>query len=69
MYQKGKYMPGKLVWVPREALALYSKPGRKDTQKLWNVGIIIYKDKDGNTEVYVNGQFESTHTNFLKLVE
>jgi len=57
-----------LVWVPKVALALWSKPDNnsKDLNSLWNVGIIIDKDNEGNIKVLVNGQLEYTHTNFIK---
>ena len=66
MYKKIQFAKADLVWVPKTALSLYSTPGREDTKKMWNVGIIIKSDKDGNVEVYVNGELEASHHNFLK---
>ena len=57
-----------LVWVPKQALALWSNPEDNlfETRDLWNIGIIIDKDDTGNLKVLVNGQMEYTHTNFVK---
>ena len=66
MYEEIIYMPGSLVWVPKIALALYSSPGRSDTNELWGVGLITSIDKDGNIEVYVDGEREKSHTNFIR---
>ena len=57
---------GDIVWVPRVSLALWSRPGSKFTEDLWNVGIIIDIDTDGNTKLYVNGEYEYLHTNFIR---
>lgn len=66
MCEKNIYMPGSLVWVPKIALALYSSPGRADTSDLWGVGLITSIDENGNIEVYVDGEREESHTNFVR---
>ena len=64
MCEENIFMPGTLVWVPKIALALYSRPGRKDTKELWDIGIIMSIDNDGNIEVLVDGNREQSHTNW-----
>ena len=61
-----KYSCGDIVWVPKVAVALWSKPGQKLTEDLWNIGIIMDVDKDGNTKIYVDGEYEYLHTNFIR---
>tara|TARA_R110001592_G_scaffold57545_1_gene174857 strand:- start:14656 stop:14868 length:213 start_codon:yes stop_codon:yes gene_type:complete len=58
-----------LVWVPKVAIALYSNPNNniKETRELWDLGIIIDRDDQGNIKVLVNGKMEYTHRNFVKL--
>ena len=46
----------KLVWVPKRPIALWSTPGTKFTEGLWDIGIIIEKEKDANIKVLVNGK-------------
>jgi len=60
------YKAGDIVWVPKVAIALWSSPGTKYTEDLWNIGIIIDVDFDGNTRVYVDGEYEYTHANFIR---
>ena len=48
---------GEIVWVP---------PGTKHTEDLWDVGIIMDMDNDGNARVYVDGKYELTHSNFIR---
>ena len=43
------------MWVPKRPIALWSTPGTKFTEGLWDIGIIIEKEKDGNIKVLVNG--------------
>ncbi len=57
---------GEIVWVPKVALSLYSTPGTKHTEDLWDVGIIMDMDNDGNARVYVDGKYELTHSNFIR---
>ncbi len=57
---------GEIVWVPKVALSLYSTPGTKYTEDLWDIGIIMEVDIDGNARVYVNGKYELTHSNFIR---
>ena len=57
-----------LVWVPKKAIALWSRPGSKYTEGLWDIGIIIDKDADGNAKVLVNGKLEYIHVNHVRPV-
>jgi len=57
-----------LVWVPRKAIALWSRPGSKFTEDLWDIGIIIEQDIDGNAKVLVNGKLEYMHVNHIRPV-
>ena len=59
-------LPGALVWVPRKAISIYSRPGHALSKGLWDVGIITKSDEDGNLEVLVNGCKEFIHTNFIR---
>jgi len=61
-----EYSPGDIVWVPKVAIAIWSRPGSKLTEGLWNIGIIMDMDKDGNTKIYVDGEYEYLHTNFIR---
>lgn len=63
-----KNIDRKLVWVPKKAIALWSRPGTKFTEDLWDIGIIIEKDDDGNAKVLVNGRLEYMHTNHIRPV-
>ncbi len=63
---KLNFIHGEVVWVPKVAIALWSTPGTKFTDDLWNVGIIIDMDDVGNTKVYVDGEYEYTHVNFIR---
>ena len=56
----------KLVWVPKRPIALWSTPGTKFTEGLWDIGIIIEKEKDGNIKVLVNGKLEAWHINHVR---
>jgi hypothetical protein len=60
-----------LVWVPKVAMALWSDPNAniEETRDLWNIGIIIDRDHEGNIKVLVNGKMEYTHENFVKLTK
>ena len=58
-----------LVWVPRQAIAIFSRPGQKLTRDLWDVGLLIDADRNGNAKVLVDGRIEYIHVNFIKLVE
>ena len=60
------YSCGDIVWVPKVALALWSTPGKKFTDDLWSIGIIMDVDNEGNTKIYVNGDYEYLHTNFIR---
>ena len=61
-----KYSCGDIVWVPKVAIAIWSRPGSKLTEGLWNIGIIMDIDKEGNTKIYVDGEYEYLHTNFIR---
>ena len=61
-----QFAPGDIVWVPKIAVALWSRPGSDLTEGLWNIGIIMDMDNDGNARVYVDGKYELTHSNFIR---
>lgn len=66
VFNKKQFEKQQLVWVPKIALALWSKPGTKFTENLWSTGIIIDIDNDGNVKVLVDGKLEISHTNFIR---
>tara|TARA_X000000950_G_C13691818_1_gene568404 strand:+ start:330 stop:611 length:282 start_codon:yes stop_codon:yes gene_type:complete len=61
-----QFAPGDIVWVPKIAVALWSRPGSDLTEGLWNIGIIMDMDNEGNTKIYVDGEYEYLHTNFIR---
>ena len=61
---KNKYK--ELVWVPKKPIALWSTPGTKLTEGLWEIGIIIEKEVDGILRVLVNGKLEKWHINHVR---
>lgn len=63
-----KFKKDDLVWVPRIAIALWSRPGTEFTEGLWNTGIIVEAYEDGNIKVLVDGKLELSHKNFIRHV-
>lgn len=61
-----EFKKDQLVWVPKKAIALWSRPGTKLTHGLWNIGIIIDADINGNAKVLVDGKVEYLHINFIR---
>ena len=63
---KNKDKCKELVWVPKRPIALWSTPGTKLTEGLWEIGIIIEREIDGNVRVLVNGKLEEWHINHVR---
>ena len=57
---------GDLIWVPRQALGLYSRVGDPD---FWKVGIITSIDKYDAVWFYYNDHFEKIHVKHVRRVE
>jgi len=54
---------GDLIWVPRQALGVFSKVGDTD---FWKLGIITSIDLHDCVWFYYNNHFEKIHVNHIR---